>query len=265
MISFLFSCIVFVGFWVNIPFYLRWIRRQDHSEESYLYGVKGEFCYVNVLEQLERIELATGVKLLKQRSIIESLKNTCDKRNVPLRAYKKRIHDLLKEESYGHPMIRKAFKRMPMYSKITFLWDLGIMLAIILCVIAQFSMGGVSLEIIFLGVVLGFVAACPVWIVAHKGFNEVLKYFAKKQFKKNKSYGYFQVAMAHFYGCSAGMLWSDLHWGAEPGSNYSARYGGISGGALGGIGGGVSGYGGFGGYNGFGGGGFGGGGAGGSW
>lgn len=243
---------------MNIPFYLHWAKNHEDSEETFLYQIKGKYTYANVLEQVGRIEDATGVTLSKQRRLIESLKRTCDKRNVPLRAYKAKIHGTLKEEAFGHPMSRKAFGRMALYSKITAIWDFGIIISMITVFINAFDYEGITFETVLYGTLLGFISGVPFWILAHKVFNQVLKVAAKKRLKKKKSYGYLQVAMAHFYGCTGGIFWSDLHWKEQSSSSYLMAFaGGVTIGAFG--------SGSSSGIGGFGGGGFGGGGAGGSW
>lgn len=50
---------------MNIPFYLHWAKNHEDSEETFLYQIKGKYTYANVLEQVGRIEDATGVTLSK--------------------------------------------------------------------------------------------------------------------------------------------------------------------------------------------------------
>ena len=261
MFFFLFAIITYLTFWINIPFYVAWVKRQEQTEECFLYLVKGKFTHANVLAMVETIETKTGTKLIAERKKIKSLKATCDKRNVSFSAHKKRVHRMLKEKAFGSPMMLNAFKRMRNYSKFMAICDVMIYVSIILYFINSYSYEGYSSESVFYGITTGLFAGAPLWVFAHKSFNGVLKRASEKQLTKHKTAGYFQIAMAHFWGCTAGMLWKDLFWQGKSSSYFMAIAGGISFGAIStGIGIGSND-----GTGGFGGGGFGGGGAGGDW
>lgn len=250
---------VYFGFLVNIPFYVKWVKKKSTPNEVFLYTVKGKYSYLSVIDQLERIENAIDLKLPKLHRTLTLWKRNCDKRNVPFSAYKKKAHRLLKEEAFGHPMVINAFKRMPTYTKITAIWDVFILIWLILSWTMLYCWQEITIENIALGIITGFPFAAPFWLFAHKILNGVLKKGAEKQLRKNKSAKYFQVVMAHFWGFMGGVFWKDLMWENHPSSYRPSLYG------AGAIGWGYGQSGGYSDFGGFGGGSFGGGGAGGDW
>ena len=266
MWSFVLVIAVYFAFLINIPFYLFWLKKQKTTSEAFLYNVEGRYSYNHVLDLINRIEVVTKKKLPKERRIILIWKQNCDRRNVPLIVYKKKIHRLLKDEAFGENMATTAFKRMPMYSKIMALLNIGIFFSIFNAVGNSFATDseGATFFTGLTGIILGFIPAAPAWFLAHSIFNYALKYSAEQSLKKNKSAGYFQIAMAHFYGFFLGVFWKDLMWENKQndfllGPKYYGYGYGIGG--LGGFGSGSS----YSGFGSFGGGGFGGGGAGGDW
>ena len=111
-------------------------------------------------------------------------------------------------------MASVAFKRMPLYSKIMALLDVGILLSILNAFAYIFSNDIESTSVFarIAGIVIGFIPAAPLWFVAHTIFNYSLKYSAEKSLEKKQSAGYYQIAMAHFYGFFLGIFWKDLLW-----------------------------------------------------
>lgn len=266
MFSSFLAVAVYIVFLVNIPFYIFWLKKQKTTKEAFLYNVEGRYSYDRVLDLITRIESATNRKLNKERRIILIWKQNCDKRNAPLIVYKKKIHRLLKDQSFGKRMAATAFKRMPLYSKIMALLDVAILLTIINACATGFAQdiesGTVAARVF--GAIMGVIPAAPAWFIAHSIFNFAVKYSAEQSLEKNKKAGYYQIAMAHFYGFFFGFFWKDLMWENKRndyllGPEYYGVGYGIGG--FGSFGGGSS----FSGFGGFGGGGFGGGGAGGNW
>lgn len=256
----IFLGVIYLGFFVNIPFYIAWLKRQEVTDELFLYSVGGKFTYRNVVDWITRIEEATGRKLIKERKQIDRFLENCEKRKKPLKVYKRKIYRMLKDESFGKQMVRNAFKRMPVYSKITAFWEVLIVFSFMYAL----SSNADVLASRIVGVLLGAVVASPFFLMAHKFFNWSLKQATIKEMKKHPNGTMLQAAMAHFWGFTSGVLWKDLHWNDAPVSymhnTAGYRYGVYHGYSYGG-----SSYGGGGGFGGFGGGDFGGGGAGGDW
>lgn len=111
-------------------------------------------------------------------------------------------------------MATTAFKRMPVYSKIMALLDVGILLSILNAFAYGFadSLETNSLIARFIGVIVGFIPGAPLWLFAHSIFNYALKYSAEISLKKKQTAGYYQISMAHFYGFFLGIFWKDLMW-----------------------------------------------------
>ena len=249
-----------IGFLVNIPFYIYWLKKRKPNNEVYLYMVRGKFTYLNVLDMIARIERATSQDLKAERRKIERYYKRSKERKKSFKIYRSMVYRLLKEKSFGKPKPLKSIRRMPIYTKIVAIWDLMIILSILNCVvISAYSFGLSFLGALFTALTVGLFIAFPVWLCCHLIFNHTLKYSTNKRIKEASSIP-FRIAMAQFWAFTGGYLWKDIYW-IDGGSSwvkgsYGGYYGGIS-----------SGFGGFGGggFGGFGGGGFGGGGAGGSW
>ena len=255
----LFFCVLYLGFFINIPFFLSWIKQKPATSDTFLYTVKGSFSYESVMEQIERIEKVTGTSLKVERKRLIDFNNKCAHRGFPLSRYKKQIHRMLKDKAFGKRMVREAFRRMETYEKVVALWDGMILLTFIvlwmaLSYNAEDPGGSLAMASMF-----GFMIGGPFWLIAHLTLNQAIKHVAKKKVKE-KQVGYFFETMAHFYGITSGLLWRDLMWEGGGGDSDS-MFGAIVGGAL--VGGMVSSSGGT--YGGFDGGDFGGGGAGGDW
>lgn len=205
---------IYVIFLVNIPFYIYWLKQRKQTREAFLYNVEGKYSYDNVLDLINRIEVETKTELVKEKRIIFIWKQNCDRRNAPLLVYKKKIHRLLKDKAFGENMATTAFRRMPLYSKVMALLDVGILLSILNAFAYSFSeeTEGSSFFARLFGIVIGFIPAAPLWLVAHKIFNSSLKYSAEISLSKKKTAGYYQISMAHFYGFFLGVFWKDLMW-----------------------------------------------------
>ena len=256
----LFAFCVPIGFLINIPFYIHWLKGQKPDNEVYLYMVRGKFTYLNVLDMVARIERATNQDLKVERRKIEGYYNRSQKRKKSFKIYRSIVYRLLKDKSFGKPKPLKSIRRMPIYTKIVAICDLMIILSILnWVVISAYSFGHSFIGAVLNALTVGLFIAFPVWLCCHLIFNHTLKYSTNKRIKEASSIP-FRIAMAQFWAFTGGYLWKDIYW-IDGGSSwvkgsYGGYYGGIS-----------SGFGGFGGggFGGFGGGGFGGGGAGGSW
>ena len=250
-----------VGFLLNLPFYIQWLKRQKPNDEVYLYMVRGKFTYLNVLDMISRIERATNQELKSERIKIERYFKIAKKRKKSFKIYRSLVYRLLKEKSFGKPKILKSIRRMPGYTKVVAIWDLMIVLSILNCfVIMAYSSGVPLLGAVLIALLIGIFPSAPVWLICHLALNHALKYSTNKRIKNVTSVP-FRIAMAQFWAFTGGYLWKDIYW-IEGSSRWlvggtSGYYSGISSGFSGGFGGG--------GFGGFSGGGFGGGGAGGSW
>ena len=139
MWSFVLVIAVYSAFLINIPFYIFWLKKQKTTKEAFLYNVEGRYSYDRVLDLINRIEVVTKRKLPKERRIILIWKQNCDRRNAPLIVYKKKIHRLLKDEAFGKNMATTAFNRMPTYSKIMALLNIGIFFSIFNAIANSFA------------------------------------------------------------------------------------------------------------------------------
>ena len=205
-------CIVLViSFLVNIPFFLKWAKKQKGSDEVLLYNVEGNFTYLTVLLWIERIEEFNGKVLQKERNEIEKFHNVAKKGNRSIRIFKRKIHDILFIKAFGEKMVRTAFKRMALYSKITYLMDIAIYLSIINSAICLLSINYSWIASIIIGLFVGNIVAAPVWLICHLIFNHLLKSAARKQIKEGDGIG-LRIIMAQFYGGFAGVVWKDLYY-----------------------------------------------------
>tara|TARA_B100001173_G_scaffold21386_1_gene17080 strand:+ start:82 stop:879 length:798 start_codon:yes stop_codon:yes gene_type:complete len=257
----IFAFCVPIGFLINIPFYIHWLKRQKPHNEVYLYMVRGKFTYLNVLDMVARIERATKQDLRLERIKIERYFERSQKRKKSFKIYRSMVYRLLKEKSFGKPKILNSIRRMSSYTKVVAIWDLMIILSILNCiVISAYSEGVPFLGAVLIALLFGIFLAGPVWIICHLVLNHALKYSTNKRIKKVDSVP-FRIVMAQFWAFTGGYLWKDIYWVEGVSSWAVGSYGGYYGGISSGLGG----FGGGGGFGGFGGGGFGGGGAGGSW
>lgn len=244
-----------IGFVVNIPFYIYWLKKRKPNNEVYLYMVRGKFTYLNVLDMISRIERATSQDLKAERRKIERYYERSKERKKSFKIYRSMVYRLLKEKSFGKPKPLKSIRRMPIYTKIVAIWDVMIILSILNCVvISAYSFSLSFTGAIFTALTVGLFIAFPVWLCCHLIFNHTLKYSTNKRIKEASSIP-FRIAMAQFWAFTGGYLWKDIYWVEGSSSWVTGSYGGYYGGIS-------SGFGGFG-DSGFG--GFGGGGAGGNW
>lgn len=254
------TALIIVGFIVNIPFYIAWLKRQKPSEEVYLYMVRGKFTYLNVIALIDRIEIATGKELRRERQKIEQYYNTSQKRGKSFKAYRSKVYPMLRGESFGKPQVINALRRMPLYTRIVAIWDLLIFMSIINIIVLSFMEDSDVVYASIVGTVFGIIPASIVWFVCHLAFNVSLKASTEKRLKSIDSIP-FRIAMAQFWAFTYGLFWRDIYWvdgGASwlsasdyfPGRYWSSGYSHTSD---------------FNDFGGFGGGDFGGGGAGGDW
>lgn len=209
--SFWLFVIVYIGFWVNIYFFLKWAKKQPGSDEVFLYNVNGKYTYFNVLLWLDRLEEMYKKPLTKERKKIEDLYNKASKANKAISIYKNKIHDILLIKAFGPKMIRTAFSRMKLYSKVVFIWNVAIPLLVFNIFIQFFSiiMGQVQAAIV--GVIIGIMVAAPLWLAPHLVLNDRLKSLLKKNLNKSSGPG-LRILMAHFYGVFGGVFWRDMYW-----------------------------------------------------
>lgn len=210
MISILLAILVTLGFVVNIPFYIFWLEEQKESEELYLYRVDGKYTYFNVLDYISRVEVATNTKLSKERKLIAKWKAVCDKRGVPIKAFQKKIHRLLKEKAFGKRMAIGAFKRMSGYTKVMAVWDILVFLFIVNAIVSNFTIDSFFLR--FMLVLMSLCIGTPVWMLFHRLLNNSMKRAGRKWDEKGKSPCGIHLAMAQFWGFTGGILWKDLMW-----------------------------------------------------
>jgi len=203
--------LVLISFLVNIPFFLKWAKKQKGSDEVFLYNVEGNFTYLTVLLWIERIEEFNGKVLQKERKEIERFYKVAQKGKTSIKNYKRRIHDILLIKAFGKNMVRTAFKRMALYSKITYLLDVAIYLSIINSAICMLSINYSWMASIIIGLFVGNIVAAPVWLICHLIFNHLLKSAARKQIKNGDGIG-LRIIMAQFYGGFAGVIWKDLYY-----------------------------------------------------
>ena len=207
----IFSILITISFLINIPFFLKWAKKQKGSDEVLLYNVEGNFTYLTILLWIERLEFEHGTILHKERKKIESFYSVVQKGKVSIKIYKRKVHDILMIKAFGQKMIRTAFSRMGTYSKITFLMDIAIYLSIIYASICLLSIDYSWLASIFTGVFIGNIIAAPIWLVCHLIFNHFLKSLSRKEIKKGDGIG-LRIIMAHFYGAFGGVIWKDLYY-----------------------------------------------------
>lgn len=255
------ALVIFIGFFINIPFYINWLKHEQPSNEVFLYMVKGRFTYLNVLDLISRIENETGQKLGYERKRIEYFYNNSQKRGIAFKKYRQRIYRLLRKKSFGEKSIITSIKRMPKYTRVVFIWDIMVFWS---CINVGVCFAAEKMSVFYASLCGGVFALMPavfIWFFCHVTFNNALKHSTSKRIK-NKSSIPFRIAMAQFWAVTGGLFWRDVYWmdGASSWYGNNGYYGGYG---IGGSAGWSSG--GFDGFGGFGGGDFGGGGAGGDW
>tara|TARA_B100000676_G_C18053475_1_gene832756 strand:+ start:66 stop:845 length:780 start_codon:yes stop_codon:yes gene_type:complete len=221
-----------IGFLLNIPFYIYWLKKQNPSNEVYLYMVRGKFTYLNVLDMIARIERATNQDLKVERRKIERYFNLSREQKKSFKIYRSVIYRLLKEKSFGKPKILKSIHRMPVYTKVVAIWDVMIILSILNCIVVAANAAGAGLlAAVFAALLLGIFPSGIVWLMCHSAFNNVLRYATNKRIKEVSSIP-FRIAMAQFWAFTGGYLWKDIYWAegsltwiSESSTGY---YGGIS-------------------------------------
>lgn len=207
----IFALIVCLGFLINIPFFIRWAKKEEGSDEVLLYNVEGKFTYLSIVMWIDRMEALYSKPLTKQRKEIERLYNIAQKGNRSISIYKRKVHDILLIKAFGPKMIRTALGRMKNYSKVTYAWDVAVYLSVIYSMICMFSIEynwGVSL---LRGLIVGNIVAGPVWLVCHLIFNHSLKTATRKGIKKGEGAG-LRIIMAQFFGGFGGFIWKDLYY-----------------------------------------------------
>ena len=207
----IFSILITISFLINIPFFLKWAKKQKGSDEVLLYNVEGNFTYLTILLWIERLEFEHGTILHKERKKIENFYSVVQKGKASIKIYKRKVHDILMVKAFGQKMIRTAFSRMGTYSKITFLLDVAIYLSIIYASICLLSIDYSWLASIFTGVFIGNIIAAPIWLICHLIFNHFLKSLSREEIKKGDGIG-LRIIMAQFYGAFGGVIWKDLYY-----------------------------------------------------
>jgi len=205
------ALILIASFLINVPFFLKWAKKQKGSDEVLLYNVEGNFTYLTVLLWIERIEEFNGKFLLRERSEVEKFYNVAKKGKTSIKNYKRKIHDILLIKSFGKNIVRTAFARMDIYTKITYLWDIAIYLSIIYAAVCVLSIDYSWTLSVFVGLFVGNIVAAPVWLICHLIFNHSLKSVARNQIKKGDGIG-LRIIMAQLYGGFAGVIWKDLYY-----------------------------------------------------
>lgn len=206
MLSLVIFILIYLGFFINIPFYIKWLKKQPLTDELYLYTVVGKFNYETVIELVNRIEVQQKSGLPKMRSYFAKLKEQTDRANKPYSCYKKKVIRRIKDESFGHPMMKGAFQRMSNYTKVVAVWDLFVILGA-MNVFANLAEDGLGwLTAILFGPIVGL----PLWLFSHSCLNYFIKSATQKEMKKHPEGTYLSIVMAQFYGFFMGMFWKDL-------------------------------------------------------
>lgn len=205
------SVLLIIAFAINIPFYIRWAKQQEGSEEVLLYNVEGKFSYLSIILWIERLEKLYTKPLKKERAKVERLFNIAERGGKSIKIYKRKIHDLLLIKSFGPKMIKTAFRRMDKYSRYTYLLDVFIYLSILYTVICFLAINlHLGLAIVS-GIFAGNIIAALTWLILHLIFNGMLKSAAKKEIKAGRGIG-MRIIMAQFYGAFGGVMWKDLYY-----------------------------------------------------
>lgn len=207
----LFAILVVLSFLINVPFFIRWAKKQTGSNEVLFYNVEGKFTYFAVLLWIDQLEQLYKVPLIKERKEIEKLYNVAQKGGQSIKIFKRKIHDILLIKAFGNDMVRTAFQRMEWYSKLVFVWDWMIYLSIIYASICYFSLDTSWFMAVIGGGLAGNVVAAPTWLICHLIFNQNLKKASRQAIKNGNGVG-MRIIMAQFYGAFGGVFWKDLYY-----------------------------------------------------
>lgn len=211
-VSIAIAILIIIGFLINIPFYIKWLKKQPVSSEVFLYAVKGKYTYLNVLDWVYRIERSTGQYLLKEREIIERYFISSLEAGKSIKVFKRKIHTLLKDRVFGAKMVATAIGRMSWYTKLVFFWDILILLSVVNIIVSVMAQDLNIFVASVVGFICGFIPAAPIWLVCHLILNHTLKRCAVKYLNKGNKGAVFRVVMAQFWGASGGFLWKDIYW-----------------------------------------------------
>ena len=107
-------------------------------------------------------------------------------------------------------MIRTAFNRMKLYSKLVFLLDISILLIILYSTILFISITTSWIAAVFMGTFMGIMIAAPIWLILHLILNHSLKRVAKRAIDNGDGIA-LRIIMAQFFGAFGGLLWKDLY------------------------------------------------------
>ena len=204
------AIVLVVGFLINLPFFLYWAKRQKGSDEVLFYNVEGKFTYFSVLVWIDQIESLYKSPLTIERKKIEHYYSISNKANKALTIFSKKIHDELLIKAFGENMIRTAFNRMKLYSKLVFLLDISILLIILYSTILFISITTSWIAAVFMGTFMGIMIAAPIWLILHLILNHSLKRVAKRAIDNGDGTA-LRIIMAQFFGAFGGLLWKDLY------------------------------------------------------
>lgn len=204
------AIVLVFGFLINLPFFLSWAKRQKGSDEVLFYNVEGKFTYFSVLVWIDQIESLYKSPLTTERKKIEHYYSISNKANKSLTIFSKKIHDELLIKAFGENMIRTAFNRMKLYSKLVFLLDISILLIILYSTILFISITTSWIAAVFMGTFMGIMIAAPIWLILHLILNHSLKRVAKRAIDNGDGTA-LRIIMAQFFGAFGGLLWKDLY------------------------------------------------------
>ena len=205
------TILLVLTFLINIPFYIRWAKKQEGSREVLLYNVEGKFTYLSIILWIERLEELFEKPLKKERARVEQYYNIANKGNKSIKIFKRKIHDLLLIKAFGPKMIKTAFNRMAKYTRYTYVLDIMVYVSILYTTVMYISINQHIGLAIVLGVFVGNIIAAPSWLICHLIFNGALKKSAKKEIKAGRGAG-MRIIMAQFYGAFGGVIWKDLYY-----------------------------------------------------
>jgi hypothetical protein len=159
---------------------------------------------------IDQIERLYKTPLTKERKRIERYYSITSKANKPLTVFAKKIHDELLIKAFGKNIIRTAFNRMKLYSKLVFLLDISILLIILYSTILFVSIKSSWVSAVFMGTFMGIMIAAPIWLILHLILNHSLKRVTKTAVDNGEGTG-LRIIMAQFFGVFGGLLWKDLY------------------------------------------------------
>ena len=202
--------IMIVGYLVNIPFFIRWAKRQQGKGEIAMYYIRGKYTYFNVLDQIFYIEEQTGKQLKTERQKIVQIKTSSDEKGVPFYKFQKQVFRMLKEAAFEKPMMISAWNRMDFYPKLVALWDLLIVFGFLHLFVPFLKFHGFPIMLSgILGNFAGIVFGAPLWLILHLTLNLTLRRAAKRALKSTNEIGYLHLLMVQFWAFWGGVLWQD--------------------------------------------------------